>query len=150
HNRRLVNNFGPGGAGAALLTDTLPAASQLVSVSTSTGACTAPPVGSTGTITCNLGAVASGATATVVIVISPTGKKAMITNSASVSGDVDSIDPVSATTPSRPRFRSSSTSRQRLSRPPPSHFDAVNRRPNGSPARARASTTSGVSIWARS
>ena len=72
--RITVKNLGPAGTQASL-TDTLPSASPFVSLVASQGTCDLPPVGSTGTVTCALGTLAPGATATVTVTIKPTIKK---------------------------------------------------------------------------
>jgi uncharacterized repeat protein (TIGR01451 family) len=88
-----VTNFGPNSA-AATLTNVLPGGSAFSSITTSSGACTTPPVGSTGTVTCNLGNLASGAAATVSITVDTTAKKATISDSASVASGASTVDPV--------------------------------------------------------
>ena len=60
-----VNNTGPDTAGVVTVTDTLPASVTFVSASASQGACTQ----SAGTVTCNLGTLSSGASATITIVV---------------------------------------------------------------------------------
>ncbi|WP_404392947.1 DUF11 domain-containing protein [Humibacillus xanthopallidus] len=62
-----VTNNGPSTAVATVLTDRLPAGLSFVSVSSTVGSCTYPqPV--PGTLTCNLGSLASGASATITVV----------------------------------------------------------------------------------
>jgi len=60
-------------ANAVIFTATLPAGLPFNSVSTSAGSCTAPPVGTTGTITCNAASVAAGQTMIVTINVSVPG-----------------------------------------------------------------------------
>jgi uncharacterized repeat protein (TIGR01451 family) len=91
----IVQNLGPN-ATNVFATDALPSASQFVSASTSQGSCTTPPVGTTGTMICSLGALATGATATIVVVVQPTIKKGTISDTATVAPDSINIDPVSA------------------------------------------------------
>jgi uncharacterized protein len=68
------------------LTDTLPASMTFVSATTSQGSLVTPPVGSTGTVTANLGAIAPGATATVTITAKSTAA-GTVTNSATASSN---------------------------------------------------------------
>ena len=78
-----VANAGPNNASNVMLSDTLPANSAFVSAMPSQGMCAAPAAG---VVTCNLGAIASGANANVMVVVTP-GAAAVpsITNTASAS-----------------------------------------------------------------
>jgi uncharacterized repeat protein (TIGR01451 family) len=81
-----VQNSGPATATGVTLTDTLPVAT-FVSASPSQGSCVRGGKGKTdGTLTCSLGQLASGESATVFIVVSPS-KAGSITNSAVVQSD---------------------------------------------------------------
>jgi hypothetical protein len=81
-----VQNSGPATATGVTLTDTLPVAT-FVSASPSQGSCVRGGKGKTdGTLTCSLGQLASGESATVLIVVSPS-KAGSITNSAVVQSD---------------------------------------------------------------
>jgi uncharacterized repeat protein (TIGR01451 family) len=91
-----VTNHGPTAASGAVLTNALPSASQFVSLTASQGSCTTPPVGSTGTLVCSLGEIASGATATIAVTVNTTARKQTITDTASVAEDVTATDPVAA------------------------------------------------------
>jgi uncharacterized repeat protein (TIGR01451 family) len=75
-----VTNNGPDSAAGISLTDTLPKTTGFGSVSTTQGTCTRTKKG----VTCNLGTLASGATATVTIVVKPT-QKGTITNTVTVA-----------------------------------------------------------------
>ncbi len=77
-----VNNAGPSAATGVTVTDTLPAGVTYVSATPSQGSCSG-----TSTVTCNLGTLANGASATVSIVVTPTttGTK---NNTASVTSSV--------------------------------------------------------------
>lgn len=89
-----VHNFGPDQATGVVLTDPLPAGTTFLSVSSTQGTSSAPPVGSSGTVTCNLGSLPSGATATVTIGVTITVKgKATITNNATVSSATPDPNP---------------------------------------------------------
>ncbi|HZT61309.1 MAG TPA: hypothetical protein VFA21_22065 [Pyrinomonadaceae bacterium] len=74
------------GATGVALTDSLPASMTFVSATTSQGSLVTPPVGSTGTVTANVGALATGATATVTVTVKST-VSGVITNSATVAGN---------------------------------------------------------------
>ena len=87
------NNSSVTGATGVVLTDSLPASMTFVSATTSQGSLITPPVGSTGVVTANLGAVGIGATATVTVTVKSSSAGA-ITNTASVSGNEQ--DPVAA------------------------------------------------------
>jgi len=77
-----VTNNGPSLATGVLVTDTLPSSVAFVSATPSQGSCTR----SGGTVTCNVGNLANGATATVRIVVKPTVVE-VITNKASVKSN---------------------------------------------------------------
>jgi len=80
-----VHNYGPADANGVTVTDTLPAQTQFVSAETSQGSCTTPAPGQTGTVVCNQGSLASGATSTVQIVVKVVAtKKSTVTNTATV------------------------------------------------------------------
>ncbi len=82
-----VDNNGPAEAQNVVVTDNLPASVTLVSATPSQGSCTG-----VATITCNLGNIANGVTATVTIVVTPTVLGA-ISNTATVSGSFVDLDP---------------------------------------------------------
>lgn len=74
-----VNNYGPGNANSVTLKDVLPSAMKFVSASTTSGSCSG-----TTTVTCSLGTLANGATATVSIVVTASSR-GTFTNTATVS-----------------------------------------------------------------
>ncbi len=78
------------------LTDTLPASMTFVSATTSQGSLVTPPVGSTGTVTANLGTLAPGATATVTITAKST-TAGTVTNSATASSNESEFNPADNT-----------------------------------------------------
>ena len=85
--RMVVTNDGPTQATKVVMTDTLPSEVVFESVITSLGACDH----SDGTVTCELGRLDNGATATVVIVAIPkvSAGGSTVTNRVTVTSDVD-------------------------------------------------------------
>ncbi|MBM4460396.1 MAG: DUF11 domain-containing protein [Chloroflexi bacterium] len=81
-----VANQGPKAATGVILSDPLPAGFSLVSITVSQGACDGGNI-----ITCGLGAINSGATATVVIAVAVTAA-GTVTNTATVTGNVSDGD----------------------------------------------------------
>jgi len=77
-----VKNSGPSVAPGVVLTDTLPSGMSFVSAKTTQGTCSG-----TSTVTCSVGTLANGASATVTIIVKPT-KTGKFTNKATVSGSV--------------------------------------------------------------
>jgi uncharacterized repeat protein (TIGR01451 family) len=87
-----VANSGPTAAAGAVVTDTLPAQSRFASATSSQGSCITPAVGATGTLTCSLGSMANGGTATIrvaVTIVAP--NKNSVSDTASVGSA--SFDP---------------------------------------------------------
>ncbi len=84
-----VTNSGPSAATGVRITDPLPAGATFVSASASQGSCS----NSSGTVTCNIGSLASGASIAATIAIKPT-VAGTIVNTATVSGST--TDPNSA------------------------------------------------------
>lgn len=82
-----VSNVGPADATGVTLSDVLPAGVALVSVQPSQGSCAG-----TATLSCSLGALAVGDSASVVIQIVP-NQAGTITDTASVSSDLSDPDP---------------------------------------------------------
>jgi uncharacterized repeat protein (TIGR01451 family) len=82
-----VTNNGPDPAADVVVTDTLPASVTFVSATPSQGSCGQ----AAGIVTCNLGTLGNGATATITIVVRPT-QAGLITNVAAVS--TSTPDPV--------------------------------------------------------
>ncbi len=81
YNLAVTNNDPSAGSGV-MVTDTLPTGVTFVSATPSQGTCTQ----ASGIVTCNLGNLAGGATATVTIVVTPTAG-GTITNTASIAGN---------------------------------------------------------------
>ena len=80
-----VSNGGPSGATDVVLTDTLPAAVSFVSSDPSQGSCSGAS-----TIICNLGTIASGNVAIVVIVVTPNSTGSLANTATVDSGVADS------------------------------------------------------------
>ncbi len=79
-----VTNHGPDVAPAAMVTDTLPASVVLLSATASPGSCTGTTV-----ITCGLGDLPSGASATIVITVRPTAPGTLHNEATTTSGRPD-------------------------------------------------------------
>jgi uncharacterized repeat protein (TIGR01451 family) len=77
------------GATGVVLTDTLAASATYVSSTTSQGSLVTPPVGSTGTVTANLGTIASGASATVTVTVKSSVSGAMTNTATASSNEAD-------------------------------------------------------------
>ena len=80
-----VTNNGPATSTSVVLTDTLPVSTTFVTSTPSQGSCSQ----SGGTVTCNLGSLANGATATVTIVVTPTTTGTITNNATSTSATTD-------------------------------------------------------------
>jgi uncharacterized repeat protein (TIGR01451 family) len=72
------------------LTDVLPASLNFVSATTSQGSLVTPPAGSNGTVTANLGSLATGATATVTITVSSTTPGVVVNTASATSTEAES------------------------------------------------------------
>lgn len=83
-----VNNAGVGELTDIMLTDTLPPLVNFVSVNTSQGSCREAG----GVVDCGLGALASGGSATITIVVQPT-TTGTISNSVAVSANEPDDNP---------------------------------------------------------
>lgn len=79
-----VSNAGPDTAKGVTLRDTLATGAGFVSVSASQGSCAAPPVGGSGAVSCNLGSLASSASATITLAVSVTAGAGQLSNTAGV------------------------------------------------------------------
>jgi uncharacterized repeat protein (TIGR01451 family) len=85
----VVNNNGPNPADTVEMSDPLPSQTTLASAPTTTlGSCTAPAVGGTGTVRCELGTMApsSSATVTIVVTVNAAGGSS-VTNTATVTAN---------------------------------------------------------------
>src|SRR5262249_20357720 len=82
-----VMNNGPSPASAVKITDAVPAGTAFVSASASQGSCSQ----ASGTVTCDVGTVANGASATATVTVRPT-QAGPVSNTASVSSTT--FDPV--------------------------------------------------------
>ena len=86
-----VVNLGPGAASGVTVRDALPAGLTFVSATPSQGTCSAS--GTPPTVTCPLGTMNSGASATIRIIVTPTTAAGSVTNTAAVSSSavVDTV-----------------------------------------------------------
>jgi uncharacterized repeat protein (TIGR01451 family) len=88
-----TNNGGQTATGVTV-SDPLPASTRFDSVSTTQGSCTrsttTKPKTKDGTVTCSVGSLAGGQSATITIVVTPT-TPGTLTNTATVTGD--QVDP---------------------------------------------------------
>jgi uncharacterized repeat protein (TIGR01451 family) len=87
-----VQNLGPDGASDVRLTSVLPTAARFVSINTTQGSCSTPPVGSSGSVACALGAVADGGKVTTQITVKVVPANARPSVGASVTSAT--LDPV--------------------------------------------------------
>jgi uncharacterized repeat protein (TIGR01451 family) len=92
-----VLNAGPSAASGIVVTDTLPSQTTFLNATPSRGSCLTPSVGSTGTITCNLGSLAASQTAVTQVVVTVLARKASITNTASVASSTSDPNPANNT-----------------------------------------------------
>jgi len=83
----VVRNGGPLTSNGVVVTDPLPTNVVFHSVRETQGSCSTPPVGSNGTITCNLGSIANGGSARISIVAmkSASTQGTSVTNTATVT-----------------------------------------------------------------
>jgi uncharacterized repeat protein (TIGR01451 family) len=93
-----VTNNGPQAATGVTVTDPLPSNVHFNSVASTQGSCTrsATKRPKDGTVTCNLGNLANGASATITIVVTTTTPGAL-TNTATVVGNEPDPDPANNT-----------------------------------------------------
>ena len=82
-----VTNLGPQSASNVVVTDTIPAGATFISSTPSQGSCSG-----SSTVTCNLGAIASGGTATITLTVSAPLTPATLSNTAAVTNTPE-IDP---------------------------------------------------------
>ena len=82
-----VRNLGPRAAPGVAVTDVLPSGAQFMSGTTTQGSCITPPVGATGTVSCAVGTMPIGGTATITLIVDPTIKKGVLQNTATVTAD---------------------------------------------------------------
>jgi uncharacterized repeat protein (TIGR01451 family) len=99
-----VFNAGPGPAPATTIVDALPSTMVFASLVAPAGAtCTKPAVGASGTLKCNVGTVAAGASVSLAVTVKVTTKKSSVTNGASATSTAPDPDPLdnqaSVTTP---------------------------------------------------
>jgi uncharacterized repeat protein (TIGR01451 family) len=94
HNNNLtytvtVEDGGPDDATPVQTVQSLPSESKFVSANPSQGTCVSPAVGATGDVSCSLGSIATGASATIIVVVTvtaPAGSSVQSTVGASNDG----------------------------------------------------------------
>jgi uncharacterized repeat protein (TIGR01451 family) len=87
----VVKNYNtPISATGVVMSDNLPASLQFVSATTSQGSLITPPVGSSGTVTANLGTLAPSVTATVTITVSSTSSGVIVNSATATSTESES------------------------------------------------------------
>jgi len=86
-----VQNGGPTSAPAVVMNDALPAGTVFVSGTTTQGNCLAPAPGATGIVTCNLGTLDNGATATITLVVAvqASGGSTLVNTASATAGATD-------------------------------------------------------------
>ncbi len=67
-----VTNQGPDIAANTVVSDATPVGTTFVGYTTSSGSCTTPAIGATGTVKCKVGSLANGATATITVTVNDT------------------------------------------------------------------------------
>jgi hypothetical protein len=88
-----VTNTSKTTATSVVVSDTLPSGTLFASVSTSQGTATAPPVGSNGTVTVNLGNLAKGASASINVVVTINApSQTTLTNTATVTATTQDLN----------------------------------------------------------
>jgi uncharacterized repeat protein (TIGR01451 family) len=81
-----VTNQGPDIATSTVVSDPTPVGTTFAGFTTSAGTCTRPAVGATGTLSCKVGSLASGAKVTVTMTVKDTAAAGtMLTNKGSAS-----------------------------------------------------------------
>ena len=89
----VVSNLGPDTASSLTITDNTPSGTTFNSVSITTGSCTSPAAGSSGTVQCRLGSLTAGAKVTETLVVNVTVPSGgTVTDKASVGSKT--FDPI--------------------------------------------------------
>lgn len=90
-----VTNAGPGAASGLQVTDMLPSGTTFAKVTTTSGSCTAPALGGTGTVTCAVSSLAAGSSFTITLTVNvKAANGTTLSDTASVSAA--SYDPNTA------------------------------------------------------
>lgn len=80
-----TTNTGPDTAASVVMSDTVPAGTTFVSVTTNVGSCTAPPVGGVGKVMCKVSSLANAASLDVTLTVKVTATSGAINDTASVT-----------------------------------------------------------------
>jgi uncharacterized repeat protein (TIGR01451 family) len=89
----VVRNAGPGTALAVAIADPLPTGTVFIDCTTSQGSCAGPAQGQNGTVTFDVGSLASGASITATIQVEVTAVSGQLLNTATVTTSSDDTDP---------------------------------------------------------
>ena len=95
---KVSNTSAANSATNVTVTDPLVPGVDFQSDSPSQGTCTNPAVGSSGLVSCNLGTVASGGTATISLVVQPTKVNSALANTATITADQANSSPNNSST----------------------------------------------------
>lgn len=88
-----VVNLGPETAVGVMVSDPLPPGTTFITCNAIPGTCQGPAVGSTGTVTANLGTIAVGRSAALTITVNVTASNGTLVNTATATSSTPDPDP---------------------------------------------------------